>query len=144
MLSLHNCSFNEIICISHFYLAHTSLFYVIDSTIWCFTWAVFDSLSMSDDVLAFESGWLGQFCPSTAVLGDQTFNNEVLTTYLSSLNIEFKPVPLRRHEKNTPESKHGPIRSGFLRLTRNGTSNLELVALRAERISNDLYGSDIL
>lgn len=42
------------------------------------------------------------------------------------------------------ESKHGVIRSIFSRILNEDESNSTLAALQAVRISNDLYGSDIL
>ena len=60
-------------------------------------------------------------------------------------DIEMRPVPPRRHCKNPIEPRHGTIRSIFLRL-KNSDVNVsdELHAIRAIRISNDLYGSDTL
>ena len=52
--------------------------------------------------------------------------------------------PPRSRNKNVLESKHGVIRTVFLRLLNEKEDNAGLVAMQAVRISNDFYGSDIL
>lgn len=65
--------------------------------------------------------------------------------FLSRFDVEMRPVPPRRHAKNAIEPRNRTIRSMFLRL-KNAEPDLSdnLHAIRAIRISNDLYGSDTL
>lgn len=54
-------------------------------------------------------------------------------------------MPPRRHEKNPIEPKHGLIRSIFLRLRLVDTSeHASILSLQAARISNNLYGNDLV
>lgn len=78
--------------------------------------------------------------------GDNAFNNNEFAEYIKQSHIKFRPVPPRRHSKNPLESKHNIIRSIFLRLNASSDPQIppELMAYRAIRISNDLYGSDVL
>lgn len=62
-------------------------------------------------------------------------------------DIEFRPVPSRTHSKIPPESKHGAIKSIFIRLKSAQDSaqhhlSDQVIAMQAVSISNDLYGSD--
>ena len=106
--------------------------------------SIVTSASLSDAILAFESCCLSQFWPPPAVLGDLAFNHDEFKHYLSSIGIEFNPIPPRRHNKNVLESKYGVIRSMFLRLTSEGSLSPKLADMQSVRISNDLYGSEIL
>lgn len=59
--------------------------------------------------------------------------------------IEIRPVPANLRQKNIPYPSHGPIRSIFIRL-RNAdpTCDPHVLAIRAVRIYNTLYGSDVM
>lgn len=101
--------------------------------------------SISSAVVAFEATWVAQFWPPESVQGDQAFAKTEFTDYLKNNSISFRPVPSRRHHKNTLEPKHGIIRSIFLRLlSASPEADKTVLALHAVRISNDLYGSDTL
>lgn len=96
-------------------------------------------------VTAFESCWLSKFWPPGHVLGYNAFNKEVLRTFLAHYDIQFKPVPARRHSQNSIETKQGIRRSIFLRLSSaDRTFSPELRAHQTVRIFNDLYGSNVL
>lgn len=45
-------------------------------------------------ILAFESGWMGQFWPPSAVLGDPEFNYSTFRNYLNVIDTKFKLIPL--------------------------------------------------
>ena len=137
-------SFNELVCIDHFYLADLCLLHVMDFVTRYSSCSIVPSASLSDAILDFESCWLSPFCPPPAVLGDPAFNHDEFKHYLSSIGIEFKPIPPRRHNKNVLESKHGFIRSIFLRLTSEGSLSPKLAAMQSVRISNGLHGSEVL
>ena len=66
--------------------------------------------------------------------------------YVDSLHIPIRPVPPRRHSKNSIESKHNIIRSIYLRLMHEAgaNQNSRLTAYKAVSISNDLYGNDTM
>lgn len=131
------------VCMDHFYLSHISRFHVMNTTMRYSSCRIVASISMPDNVLAFESCWLEQFRPPTAMLVDQAFNNNVFTGYLSSLDMKFQAEPQRHQNTNILECKHGAFRSIFLRLTRDDSSNHELAAKQAVRTLNGLCGSYI-
>lgn len=57
----------------------------------------------------------------------------------------FAPVPPRRHYENLIEHKHGIIRTIYLRLNNAAPDeNPKLHSVSADRISNEMYGSDTL
>lgn len=103
-LSSLSRSFDGLVCIGHFYMAHLCLLHITDSVMRYSSCAIDCSVCMPDAVLAFESCWLRKFWPRTAVLGDPTFSNGKFFQYLSSLFIEAKSIPPHRHNKNVLES----------------------------------------
>lgn len=111
MLSSLSRFFNELVCIDDFYSSHICLLSAMESVTRYSSCAIVSSFSMPNDVLAIHSCWLGQFGPSTNVLGDPSFNHEKLFQYLSSLNAEDKPILPRFHNNTVLQSKHGVIRS---------------------------------
>lgn len=96
-LSSLSRSFNELVFLDHFHLAHICLLHIMDS-VTCYSFcAIAFNVSMPDAVLAFDSCWLGMLWPPTAVLSNPTFNHEKFLQYLKSLDIEFKSIPPRCH-----------------------------------------------
>lgn len=87
-----------------------------------------------------------------SVQGDAAFRKGVRREYLKEnqyyLNehgITFRTVPPFRHSKNPLKSKHGVIRSIFLKLcTAEPQNTHELQALRAISICNDLCANDVM
>lgn len=87
---------------------------------------------------------MAQLWPPISVQGDQAFAKKEFCEYLKLNGTEFRPVPSRRHHKNTFEPKHGIIISIFLRLQHaSPLVNKTVLALQAVSISNNLYGSDL-
>lgn len=56
----------------------------------------------------------------------------------------YKLIPPRCHDPNVLKTKHGMIRSVFLRFANADDNGSRFQALHALRISNDLNGSDIV
>lgn len=67
---------------------------------------------------------------------------------MQTQGINGKPIPPRRHMKNVLESKHRVIRDIYLRLRADCTEYTKdknmLLVDKAFRISNDLYGNDMM
>ena len=143
-LSSMSRSFNQVVCVDHFYLNGLCLFHAMDSVTRYSGCSIVPDTSLEAAVVAYESCWLCQFWPPSTVLGDAAFKRDVFINFLRMNDTEFCPIPPRRHNKNVLESKHGVIRGIFLRLLNEDQSNAELAAVQAVPISNDLYGSDIL
>lgn len=104
-----------------------------------------ETTALSQSVIAFETLWMSPFWPSFAVQGDLAFLHPAFTTFLDDYNTLFRPIPPARHYKNLLDPKHGVIRSVYLRL-KSAAPDLfpSLFALSAVRISDELYGSNIL
>lgn len=65
--------------------------------------------------------------------------------YISKIGIKFELVARGRHQKNAIESKHGIIRTVFLRLFYDEESiSKEAAAYKAISISNNLYGNNVM
>ena len=140
-----NRSFNDVIMVDHFYLEQLRVFHAMDSYSRLSAAYVVPDATLGSAAIAFESISIAQFWPPEAVQGDQAFTGDAFQQYLKSHGISFRPVPSRRHHKNTLEPKHGIIRSIFLRLqSASPNTSSALLALQEVSISNDLYGSDKL
>lgn len=139
-------AFNTVVCIDHLFLDQLCVFHAMDTTSRYSACYIPNSTSLIDSMLAFEASWLSQFWPPTEVKGDNAFNKTNFIEFLKCLGIEFRPVPPRKHSKNVLESKHGIIRSVYLRLkaTTDDQSNQNHLVYQAVRISNVLYGSDTM
>lgn len=82
-------------------------------------------------------------------MGDSAFRSKDFQSFADTYDIQLKPLPPRRHNKNVLQSKHKVIRDIFLRLQHENSDNNvpvdgEMLVLQALRISNDLYGSDTM
>lgn len=131
--------------IDHFNLDQLRLFHCMDSFSRFLSVYLVPEASVFSATVAFETSWIAHFWPSVAVQGDQAFANEEFLMYLQSNDTTFRPVPSRKHHKNTLQPKHGVIRSIFIRLlNQNPNSNKSILALRAVSISNYVYGSDVM
>lgn len=128
----------------HFYLNKVCLFHAMDSATRYLDCSIVQNTSLELAVLAFDSCWLGKFWPPAATLGDSAFNKLEFTGNLLSLNISFRPVSPLRHSKNVLESKHAVIRSILLFLVDDSSSNTCLAVMQYVRISNALYGSELV
>lgn len=88
---------------------------------------------------------MSQFWLPVSVQGDKAFAHGSFRKFLDESGVSFRLVPPRRHSKNPLESKHGIIRSIYLKLrVADPEGSSELHALRAVAVSNDLYGNDVM
>lgn len=144
-LSSLNRQINEVVCVDHFHLDSVTLLHAMDTATRYSAAFVVESTSLHEAVLGFESCWLSPFWPTTAVHVDSAFWKGSFLDMLKLYDIELRPVPPNRHQKNMLEARHGPIRSIFIRLCHaNPTTSAKILAIRAVRVSNDLYGSDVV
>ena len=64
--------------------------------------------------------------------------------FLSTFDVENRPIPARRHYKNVLESKHKIIKDIFLQVKENNETLSDTIpAQQAIRISNGRYGNDV-
>lgn len=101
--------------------------------------------SLKKSNFSFTTTWLSPFWSSINVRGDQAFNHTEFKNFITSIGATFGPIPPRRHQKNVIESKHGIIRSIFIRLKADQPdADAATLAQKSIFISNNLYGSDIM
>eukprot|EP00171_Calliarthron_tuberculosum_P001315 IDg1315t1 len=147
-LSSMSRAFNNVVCIDHFHLDDYRVCHIMDSVTRYSVGKVVSTTSMIEAIEAFESHWISAFWTPDQCLFDQAFNNDIFKNYLLKLNISPRAIPSRRHNKNVLESKHRIIRDIYIRLKHqygNDSDNLASVLVqRALRISNDLYGNDVM
>ena len=143
-LSAMSTNCNDVVCVDHFHLDDHDVFHVMDTTSRYSVSAVVESTGMEEAIQQFEICWITPFWAPQYIQGDQAFNNDIFKNYLKKQGTEFRPVPPRRHSKNTIESKHRIIRDIYLRLkSANPDVSTKLLVLQATRVSNDLYGNDV-
>lgn len=148
-LSSISRTFNDTVCVDHLFLDSMPVFHIMDSTSRYSVGAVVESTGMEHAVEVFESLWLSPFWNPHVVLCDQAFNNEIFSSFLRVDDIELRPLPPRRHNKNVLESKHKVIRDIYIRIKHHNSQTSSKVSpqtlvQQALRISNDLYGSDTM
>lgn len=144
-LSSLNRQLNEVVCVDHFHLDGVTLFHAMDTATRFSSAYVVESTGLDQAVLAFESCWLSQFWPPTCIHADTGFCKGEFAEMTKLYDIKLRPTPPNRHQKNMLEPRHGPIRSIFIRLRHaSPTEPLPVLALRAVRVSNDIYGSDVI
>lgn len=106
---------------------------------------VVTSTATNEAIYAFELIWISQFWPPDAVHADGVFHNEAFQSFLAKYDIQLRPVPPRRPKGNMIVTSHGVIRSIFVRLCHsNITESAAVLAIQSVRISNDLYGNDVV
>lgn len=105
-LSALDRSFNDLVCVDHLHLNEMRVFHMMDASTRYSVGSVVQDTSMNSAILLFESLWISAFWEPKAAQFDQAFDNSIFTTYLEKHNIEARPIPARRHNKNVLESKH--------------------------------------
>jgi len=147
-LSSLSREFNKVVCVDHLFLDEYCVFHLMDSTTRFSVGAVVNSSNMLDAIEVFESSWLSQFWEPEVVAFDQAFNSDIFLKFLGKYGIEARPLPSRRHNKNVLESKHRIIRDVYIRLKADAEGDPTLsgrtLVQQALRISNDLYGNDVM
>lgn len=148
-LSAMTRSFNDLVCVDHLFLDQYCVMHAMDAASRYSVGAVVEDTSMWRAILLFDAHWVTPFWTPQVVAFDRGFNNSVFVEYLQAQDIGTRPLPPRRHSKNVLESKHRIIRDVFLRLQEAAKNDKhkwtdKLLVQQAIRISNDLYGSDIL
>jgi len=147
-LSSMTRGFNEVVCVDHMYLEDHCVFHMMDSVTRYSSGSVVESTGMMDSIEAFESTWLNEFWMPKALTFDPAFKNKMFEKFAEKYGIALRPLPPRRHSKNVIESKHRIIRDVYLRLKSafkdDPTVNGKILVNQSLRISNDLYGNDVM
>lgn len=133
------------LCLDHIYLGSVRLFHAMEHSTRFSAAYLFQDASMDQAVIGFQSCWISQFWLPSTVRADKAFMVGSFRQFCKDRDIKLAPIPLSRHSFNAIKSKHGIIRSIFFKLSRSYPDALvELLALQAVAISNDLYGNDTL
>lgn len=136
---------NETVCIDHLYLEGIRLFHVMDLVTRFSSAFVVSDATMKQTINAFEACWASQFWIPEQIKADTAFINSEFEKYCKERHVKLSPIPPKRHSRIAIESKHGIIRSVFLKLKdADPSESHNTLAIRAVTISNDLYGNDIL
>lgn len=108
--------FNENVCIDHLFLGDICVVHLMDHVTRYSAGLVVNDTKMDNAIMALEATWNSQFWFPQTIKGDTAFSIGSFMEYISNIGIKFELVPRGRHEKNPIESKHGIIRTTFLRL----------------------------
>lgn len=144
-LSSLNRNFNEVVCVDHIFLDDLCIFHIMDSKTRYSAGLVCADTSLKNAIYSFTTTWLSPFWSPINVKDDQAFIDTEFTNFITSIGATFGAIPPRRHQKNVIESKHGIIRSIFIRLKADQPdADAATLAQKSIFISNNLYGSDIM
>lgn len=91
-LSFLDRTFNEVVCIDHFFLDDHILFHSMDSATRYSAAHIVSSTSMHDAIYSFECIWLSQFWPPGAIHADGAFQTEEFEQFLIKHDIMLRPV----------------------------------------------------
>lgn len=147
-ISTMSRGFNKVICVDHMYLGDHCVMHIMDTASRYSVGSVVQSTNMDEAIDVFEGTWLSQFWEPEEVAFDPGFNNDQFKSFLEKYGVLVRPLPPRRHSKNVIESKHRIIRDIYLRLKSStedhSTQSDKVLIYQALRISNDLYGNDVM
>lgn len=130
-----NLSFNETLCMDHFFLDAITLFHTMAVAMRFSAAQVVSTTSSEEAMYAFELICISKFWPPEHITADGFFQTDALTSHLPCYEINLKPLPPRRHEKNMIEPRLVMIRLIFLRvLHSNPDFNASLCFIQAVRI----------
>ena len=139
-----NRLFNETICIDHCHLGNIRMFHIIDASGRYSTETAVPDTGMEAAVEFLDSHWISPFWAPSSIQFDQAFDNKEFKRFPSLHDINARPIPARRHNKNFTESKHKIVRDIFRRIKPNNDELSEvLTTQQAIFISNHLYGDDV-
>lgn len=80
-----------------------------------------------------------------SICEDEALNSAPFKSFIKSISSQFEPIALRLHRKNVRESKHGAIRSIFIRLGHDDDDLDERIHIEMDfNNSKQVYGSDTL
>lgn len=117
-LAILNRQLNEVQCVDHFHLDDVTLSHCMDTATRYSAAYVVESAALNDAVIEFESCWLSQFLRLQAIHADYAFCNGDLAEMLKVCDIKLHEAQPSLHKKE--------------------------LTCRAVRVSNDLYGSDVI
>lgn len=100
---------NDVVCIDHFHLDDFVLFHAVDNYSRFSAALPVSSKFLDLAISAFESTWISQFCPPSALQDDVAFRHAAFIDYREQYDILFRPIPPAGHHKHVLQSKQGVI-----------------------------------
>ena len=126
----------------HFLLGNLRICHMMDATTRYSAGIVVPDTGMQTAIEALDPLWISSFWAPISIQYDQVFDINEFNEFFALHDINSRPIPARRHNKNVIESKHKIIRDIFLRIKTSLPECSEtLAAKQAIRTSNDLYGN---
>lgn len=97
--------FSNVVRVDHLHLDKLWDIHIIDSVTRYSAITAVEYTVMSKAITSFESEWASCFSYLQTVLFDPVSHNDKFSNYLSSCIVDWRRIPLRRHQKNILESK---------------------------------------
>lgn len=140
-----NRSYDYCICIDHMFLDIHRLPHKMNAKTRFSAGILCDNMELETFAHGITSCWTTPLGASKVLHRDDAFNHKAFTDFVTAIGSTFEPIPPRRHQKNVLESKHGVVRSIYLRLEES-EPNMDtwILAVQSIDISNQLYGSNIM
>ena len=148
-VSLHNISstFNDRVCIYHLFIDNHVITHFLNSSTRLSHDSIVTSRTVHEAIDLFETFWVSQYGHPKATIADQAFTAGVLKEYATKMGNKLLLVSSRRHNKYVFESKHCVLHDIFNRTktcTSSNNSTDQMMAQNVFRVSNNLYGNDIV
>ena len=85
-------------------------------------------LCMKSVLCVLDANCISPFWAPNAIQYDLAFNDHEFKDFLSTFDMQTRPIPARRHNKNIFKSKHKIIREIFLRIKENSETVSDTIA----------------
>lgn len=134
------------LCVDHFNVDGFCLIYFMDSITRFFTAPVveIESKALHLVIIYFEESCTTHFWYPEIIRGDKAIPEPILKAYMYNRGINFQPVPLERHSRNSIESTHADIRTIYIRLREDNDLTNMFSPTKAISLSNDIYGNSLM
>lgn len=108
-------SFKQCVCVDYLVLDSHRIFHVMDTKSRFSPGLICDNMVLEYSAYTIVSCWLIPLCTPDSVRGDDAFKQKPFQDFVAAIGSKFERVPPRRHQKNILESRHGVIRSIYIR-----------------------------
>eukprot|EP00173_Palmaria_palmata_P004214 Plantae.Rhodophyta-Palmaria_palmata.ctg5272.p1 GENE.Plantae.Rhodophyta-Palmaria_palmata.ctg5272~~Plantae.Rhodophyta-Palmaria_palmata.ctg5272.p1 ORF type:complete len:291 (-),score=14.17 Plantae.Rhodophyta-Palmaria_palmata.ctg5272:290-1162(-) len=137
-----NRSFNDSAQVDHFFLDQKAILHVMETSCRYSTGKPVPSTSVSHATEFFEERYFSEFWIPGSIRFDPAFNTQDFVAWCKQHGIDAEPIPVRRHNKLSIESKHKILRDIYTKLKlANPKARFNLFVARMFDISNILYGN---
>lgn len=121
------------------FLDEHRLLHMMDTNIRFSAGILCDEMTRNTSARGLLAFWITQFWTPHVVREHNTLNRKSSMDFVKTVGSNFEPLPARPYQKNILKSKHGVIRSIYLRLKEaEPDAKTEILAIQAIDISNQL------